>query len=378
MTGRPVVFVVPEGLDDPARVSGGNVYDRRLREGLGAAGWSVSTVEAGDAASAALALRQLPSGATVLLDGLVAGWAPAEVAAASARTGVVVLAHMVASAFSDATPALVEAERRVLAAAHGVVVTSEWTARELTRRGLVDAARVTVAAPGVAASSPVDPSSSARSSSTHADPAETRAYATNEPVVAGAGEGRDGRWLCVGVVAPHKGQDVLLAALARLPRLDWTCAIVGSPDAAPEFAATVRSDAAGFGGRVRFTGVLGPAALAAEYRRGGLLVAPSRVESAGMAIAEARARGIPVVAAAVGGIPDTVAGGGAVLVRPDDPGALAAALQAWMTDPALRRRLRREARAARTTMPTWADATAAVARALEAACGGPSGRSGPT
>ncbi|MBD3940286.1 glycosyltransferase family 4 protein [Microbacterium sp. NEAU-LLC] len=346
-----MTFVVPDGIDDPLRVSGGNVYDRRVGEGLRAAGWDVSTVEVRDAASAARALRQPPPGATVLIDGLVAGWAPAAVEDAAERVRVVVLAHMVAAAFPDVTAGEVASERAVLAAAHRVVVTSAWTARELGRRGLVDASRVSIASPGAAAPSPVPEVPS--------------------PVAGGAGgmrQDRDGRHLlCVGVVAPHKGQDVLLAALAQLPEQDWTCAIVGSPDAAPRFAAAVRRDATRFHGRVRLTGVLGRAALAAEYGRGGLLVAPSRVESAGMAIAEARARGIPVVAADVGGIPDTVAGGGAILVRPDDAGVLAAALHAWMSEPSLRQRLRREARAARQSLPSWNDTAAAIARVLEEA-----------
>lgn len=335
-TRGAVTFLVAAGIDDPARVSGGNVYDQHVRDRLGVHGWHVSTVPVADAAGAGAVLRSVPETATVLVDGLVASWAPDHVAAAAARVRLVVLAHMVAAVFPGVTAAEVAAERRALAAAHRVVVTSAWTARELARRGLVDAGRLTIAAPGAEASG--------RSAS-----------------------GRGRRLLCVGVVAPHKGQDVLLAALARVPERDWSCAIVGSAEAAPGFAAAVRRDAAAFGGRVRLTGVLGRAALAAEYARGGLLVAPSRVESAGMAIAEARARGIPVVAAAVGGIPDTVAGGGAILVRPDDPAALAATLHAWMTDPALRRRLRREARAARTGQPTWDDTAAAVAAALEAA-----------
>lgn len=170
----------------------------------------------------------------------------------------------------------------------------------------------------------------------------------------------------MGVVAPHKGQDILLAALSRLGERDWTCTIAGSTQTFGDFASSVARDAQRFGGRVRLAGVLGGSDLAAEYRRGALLVAPSRVESSGMAIAEARGHGIPVVAAAVGGIPDTVAGGGVILVPPDDPAALAAALDDWMSDPALRRRLRVEARAAQAELPTWADAVTAVEGALEA------------
>lgn len=340
MTGRPLTFLVPEGIDDPARVSGGNVYDRRMRDGLGSRGWQVTTVETRDRSGATSALREVPRGATVLVDGLVALRAPEAVAAAAARVRTVVLAHMVAAAFPDATGPTVAAERLALTAADHVVVTSRWTAEELHCRGLASPDRVTIAPPGVDV--PADSSLSA---------------AGKEPPRLDL--------LCVGVVAPHKGQDVLLAALDRLQGPGWTCRIVGSSRPFGAFASSVTRAAQRFSGRVQLTGVLDGPQLAAEYRRSALLVAPSRVESSGMAIAEARGHGVPVLAAQVGGIPDTVAGGGAVLVPPGDPVALAAALDAWMMDPALRRRLRAEARAARAGLPTWSAAVAALSTALE-------------
>lgn len=347
MTARSVVFLVPEGIDDPSRVSGGNVYDRHVRDGLGAHGWRVTTIETDDSAGAAAALRAVPRGATVLVDGLVALRAPEALAAVATRVRVVVLAHMVAAAFPDATAQTVTAERRALEAAGHVVVTSRWTAEELRRRGLAVPDRVTIAPPGVDLPTAGAPASTG-----------TPAGTGDEPT------GFD--LLCVGVVAPHKGQDVLLAALDRLPRRDWTCRIVGSTRPFGDFASSVVRDAQRFSGRVWITGVLDGPELAAAYRRSALLVAPSRVESSGMAIAEARGHGVPVLATTVGGIPDTVAGGGAILVPPDDPAALAAALDGWMTDPALRRRLRAEARAGRTGLPSWAATVAAVSDALEA------------
>ncbi len=338
MTSGPRVrFIVPAGVDDPRRVSGGNVYDRRVRDGLPGQGWAVDVVEAADAAGAASVLGQMPDGAPVLIDGLVAGWAPAAVEETARRARLVLLAHMVVAAFPEATDAAIDAERRVLAAAHAVVVTSRWTAAELARRGLAETGSVRIAPPGV-------------------DPA----------VIAGPPCG-EGRLLCVGVIAPHKGQDTLLAALAQVPHGDWSCALVGSSEAFPEFAAEISRRSGAFAGRVRLTGVLGDTALAEEFRRSALVVAPSRVESSGMAIAEARARALPVVAARTGGIPDALASGGGLLVRPGDPAALADALSAWMTDPALRARLRREALAARSALPPWATTVASIAQALEAA-----------
>ena len=337
MTPPPVVwFVVPKGIDDPARVSGGNVYDREVRDGLRDRGWTVSIVECADAAGVASALRSASDGTLVLIDGLAAGWAAPEVEAATGRLRIVVLAHMLVAAFPDATASEIEAETRMLRHAHRVIVTGRWTGEEVARRGLADAERITVARPGVRAADVPEPE-------------------------------HDAALLCVGVVAPHKGQDLLLDALDRVPTNDWRCTIAGSTDSYRGFAERIAQRAAAFDGRVRLPGVLVGEALADAYRRSAVLVAPSRVESAGMAIADARARGIPVVGTAVGGIPDTVLGGGAILVRPDDPDALAHALTSWMTDPALRERLRAEALRAREHLPTWDDTVATIADALEAA-----------
>jgi len=334
-------MLVPAGVDDPARVSGGNVYDREVRDGLRGRGWTVTAVEAADGAVVPTALDTVPDGALALVDGLVAGWAPAVLAAASVRLRVVVLAHMVAAAFPDASSDEETAERRALGCARRVIATSRWTAGVLVQRRLVAHENVTVAVPGASA------------------------------CAASGGGVPDGALICVGVIAPHKGQDVLLAALARLaavrPAVDWTCTLVGSTSTFPGFAAAIAEDAAAFGGRVMLTGVRTGAELDDAYRRSAVLVAPSRVESAGMAITDALARGIPVIGAAVGGIPDTVASGGALLVAPDDPVAWADALYAWMTDAALRDRLRAEARGARAALPGWDHTVEAVERALAAA-----------
>jgi len=358
VTAARVQFVVPGGVDDPDRVSGGNVYDRHVRDGLRRRGWRVDVSETADAASAASVFRSVADDALVLVDGLVAGWAPEQVAATAGRARLVVLAHMVAAGFPDATPAVIAAERRVLGAARRVVVTSRWSADELVGRDLAERDRITVAAPGVRVGG-----GDAAARAAHTMPG---GHAWARPAATREGAPRERRLLCVGVVAPHKGQDTLLDALARLAETDWTCTIVGSARSFPEFASSIAARAASFAGRVTLAGVLDGARLDDAYRRSALLVAPSRVESAGMAIADARARGLPVVASTAGGIPDTVAGGGALLVRPGDAPALAGALTSWMTDPALRARLRRETRRVRTALPTWDDTVTTIAAALEA------------
>jgi hypothetical protein len=119
--------VLPAGIDDPARPSGGNVYDRRALDGLRALGWSVVEHEVGgdwprpdltDLARLSLLLDGLPDGSTLLVDGLIASGAASVLPAASTRLSVVVLLHMPLGPGA--------AEETVLASAAAVVTTSEW------------------------------------------------------------------------------------------------------------------------------------------------------------------------------------------------------------------------------------------------------------
>ena len=88
-----VHFIVPAGIDDPARPSGGNAYDRRIARGLAAAGWTVHVHEvpgswpwpdAQSLGTLAGAVGGIRDGALVLVDGLVASPAP-EVLASEAH-----------------------------------------------------------------------------------------------------------------------------------------------------------------------------------------------------------------------------------------------------------------------------------------------------
>jgi glycosyltransferase involved in cell wall biosynthesis len=172
-----------------------------------------------------------------------------------------------------------------------------------------------------------------------------------------------GSLLCVAAVVPHKGHDLLIDALTRIAELPWRCTWVGALDRDPPFVERLRRQAAGRGilDRIRCTGPLVGEDLRREYRAADLLVLPSRLEAYGMVVAEALAAGLPVVATAVGGVPEalgsTPAGPPGLLVPPDDAGRLRDALAAWLRDPELRSRLRRAARERRTTLQGW-DATA--------------------
>ena len=133
-------------------------------------------------------------------------------------------------------------------------------------------------------------------------------------------------WACVGRLERQKGQDVLLEALALLRQrgIDFVCAFAG--DGSLRESLESRSDALGLGAHARFLGQLeDPAPLLAAADA---VVLPSRWEGLPLVVLEALARGRPVVASAVGGIPEVIEDGiHGRLVPPDDAPALAAALE---------------------------------------------------
>jgi glycosyltransferase involved in cell wall biosynthesis len=251
---------------------------------------------------------------------------------ATARLRVLVLLHM---------PLRTDDERELLRRCAGVVTSSRWVGARLCADGL-EPGRVTVAEPGV-------------------DPAD--------PV---AGSTTGGRLLSVAVLAPHKGQDVLIAALHRLADLDWTCTLAGSADADPAFAARLRVHAGGLGERVRFVGPLAGPELDLAYASADLLVHPSRAETYGMVITEALARAIPVVATDVGGIAgalgrDARGNRPGCLLPPDDVDALAGAIRGWLTDRVRRADWRRAATARRSALAGWSTTADLLADALAGA-----------
>jgi glycosyltransferase involved in cell wall biosynthesis len=131
-----------------------------------------------------------------------------------------------------------------------------------------------------------------------------------------------------GRVAPGKGHDVLLRAMARMANKQATCLIVDRDDNDPKYRdlllrliAELRLE-----GRARFVGAAPDMAVA--YMLADVVAVPSRSPEAFNSIcAEALAMGRPVVASNTGGTPDIVADGETGwLVPPADPEALAHAL----------------------------------------------------
>jgi glycosyltransferase involved in cell wall biosynthesis len=109
--------------------------------------------------------------------------------------------------------------------------------------------------------------------------------------------------------------------------------------------------------------------LEASYAAADLVVVASRAETYGMVVTEALARGVPVVAADVGGVSEALGllpGGRrpGLLVPPGEVDALAGALRGWLTNEALRRTLREAATERRTGLTRWAETAGRVAAVL--------------
>lgn len=350
---RAVHVVVPADLDDPRRPSGGNTYDRRLCEGLAAAGWSVRTWEVADswawagrksrralAAALGAALERVPDTSVVLVDGLLASASPEALVPAGRRLRTVVLMHLPLGAQGDDADR--DREASTVRASAAVVATSNWTRRWLVGAYGLDPGLVRVAHPGV-------------------DPA---AAATVSP---------DGRnILSVGAVTPGKGHDLLVGALARNADLPWRCVCVGPLSRSPDFVAALHDDIcdAGLDDRLHLVGPRTGEDLDAAYAAADILVLASRVETYGMVVTEALAHGVPVLACDVGGVSealgrDAVGHTPGLLVPGGDGPALARAVRDWLCDAALRRRLRASATERRRMLTGWDDTAQRVARVLE-------------
>jgi len=154
------------------------------------------------------------------------------------------------------------------------------------------------------------------------------------------GSSRGARLVFVGSDWQRKGLDVLLEALdlvaRQIPHVSL-CALGPDPQDIELQRLLTRP---GIVGRVHLTGRACKDMVAHHLWHSDVFVLPSRREALGVAALEAMAAGLPVVAAAVGGIPEMVRSGReGVLVRPDHPSELAEALVRLLMDSDTRARM---------------------------------------
>lgn len=136
-----------------------------------------------------------------------------------------------------------------------------------------------------------------------------------------------------------------LRAAARLRKDVWDLQMIVAGEGPEAGPLSTLARELGLESCVRFTGRVANQEMPALYRQASVVVNPSRVDNTPISILEALASGVPVVTTAVGGIPYLVEDGtSALLVRPGDPDAMAAAIARAIGDGALRSELAAGAR----------------------------------
>jgi glycosyltransferase involved in cell wall biosynthesis len=349
VVGRVAVFAVPGALDKP---TGGYAYDRRIISELRELGWTIDVLDLGEGfprpsrwtrQEAGRRLAAVDKGRPLVIDGLAFAVLPDFAANLRASHRLLALVHHPLALESGLPPneakALHASEETALACARRVIATSATTKNILVADYRVAADCIAVAPPGT-----------------------DRVATKRKP-------GHDGTsLLAVGAVVPRKGYDVLVAALATLKDLPWRLTIAGDRTRDPAAAARLDDDIAelDLAGRVDVAGAVPPGRLAELYACADLFVLPSRFEGYGMAFAEAIAHGVPVIGTTVGALPDTIPAGTGILVPPEDPSALAAALRRLIENPDERRRLGAAAGEAAQRLPTWQESARLFSCAIEA------------
>jgi glycosyltransferase involved in cell wall biosynthesis len=152
--------------------------------------------------------------------------------------------------------------------------------------------------------------------------------------------------VCIGRLAPCKGQDILIraAALLQEARVSFHVEFIGDGPARDSY--TRLACDLGVADRCVFAGILGHDEVLKRMRRATVSVLPSRSDNCPLVTIESLAVGTPVLASRVGGIPEVIRDGvDGFLVAPEDPQALASRLSSLLTNEDLVRQLRANARA---------------------------------
>jgi len=342
-----LAFIVPGALDQR---TGGYLFDRRIVDGLRTMGHGVRVRELpgrfplADATAhraAAAVLEELADGSIAVIDGLALAAFTDSLPPQASRLRLVGFVHH-PLALETGLPlatreTLARTEARLLPRLRGVLCPSRTTEWHLIELG-VRAARIAVTPPGT-------------------DPAPKRPTRREGPP----------RLLTVGTVTPRKGHQLLIEALAALADRPWQLTCIGSLERSPETARALTQAIRQhrLQQRVTLAGEWPPERIAAAYAEADLFVLASYHEGYGMALAEALAQGLPIVATTAGAIAETVPAEAALLVPPGDRDQLSRALAQLLDNPALLARLAAGAAAAGAALPDWPSATQRWLAALE-------------
>lgn len=162
--------------------------------------------------------------------------------------------------------------------------------------------------------------------------------------------------LFVGTCSPRKGVHYLVRAMALLENYPLTLHIIGDLEIDHDYAQEVirLTRALHLEDRIVFHGLVPQEALWQQYAQADVFVLPSLWEGYGIALLEAMAFGLPIVATRVGAVPELIQDGqNGLLVPPGDPRGLAMGLRRIFTDTSLRDKLEGESKACRAHLRSW-------------------------
>jgi glycosyltransferase involved in cell wall biosynthesis len=340
-----VAFAIPGDITLP---TGGYAYDRRVLALLPTLGIDAQHVvlpgsypqpSAADLAKTKQLLATTAGDAVLLIDGLAYGAMPADLVRGVNRKIVALVHHplcLEAGLNEQRQAELRQLETEALALAGHVVVTSGATAKALVADFAVPPGKITVAEPG-----------------TDAAP---RAMGTGKPL----------QLLGVGSVVPRKAFDLLVRALVPHAGLDWVLTIVGATDRSADALVALKTAIAesGLQHRITLAGPADEARLNVHYASADIFVMPSLYEGYGMVLAEAMARGLPIVCTTGGAAADTVPDAAALKVPPGNVDALSAAIGRLLRDAALRARISDASWAAGQGLPRWEQTARTIANVV--------------
>ena len=340
------ILVVSGRLDTP---TGGYVYNRHIADGLRQRGWSVEVRELDESfpypTPAALAhssdvLAGFRDGARVLIDGLALSAMPEVIEHEAGRLRIAAIVHLPLAADvsleRETAAGLYEGERRALTAAALVIVTGTATLAMLGPYGIARD-KIVVVEPGT----------------------------LRGPIARGS-DGAPLQLLTVATLNPNKGHELLLEALAAIPHKTWHLTCAGSVTRHPATVDRVRAAIRRLqlDDRVTLVGELDAVTLHECYDRADVFVLATRQETYGMAVAEALARGLPVVSTTTGAIPELVGADAGLLAPPGNVEALAGALASVIGDARMRARLADGAKKVRDRLRSWDQAVEEMIAAL--------------
>ena len=315
------------------RLTGGSIYNRRILE------WLARSDEVKLHVNATGDDSELPRGLW-LVDSLCIEEGAASLAGRADASGVLI-AHYLEVLDSDRCHSARAAEESSMLHQYSGVVTSSRFARNALRdagfQGLVEAIP-----PGL---------DEAYRQPTRRSP--------DSPVTA---------IVTVASVLPDKGLSEMLGALETLSDLNWSWEVIGDADLNTDFSREfcTRAAQSPVGYRIAFRGALPPYEVIAAYDRADIFALPSRFETCSMATMEAMARGLPVAAFRVGGLPDLLPKASLeVVAEPGDLAGWRESLRRLIISPTERHRLGEANRCAADRFQSWDECGRAMQRFLE-------------